>query len=99
MLRAGAQPCIALARRARQPAAMRLVMLEREVRKQGGEHLPVAAVHLREASDHVVAFEEADFHVRKWKDFGRVNASRPRRDRVQPRPESLTPVQASAGSR
>src|SRR5258708_5464841 len=37
--------------------------------------------------------------VRRWKDFGRVSAAKPRRERVQPRPESLTPVQASAGSR
>ena len=36
---------------------------------------------------------------RRWNDLGRVNASNPSRDRVQPRPESLTPVQASAGSR
>src|SRR5882672_6300712 len=35
----------------------------------------------------------------RWNDFGRVNASSPRRDSVQPRPESLTPVHASAGSR
>src|SRR5882762_9685102 len=35
----------------------------------------------------------------RWNDFGRVNASRPKRDSVQPRPESLTPVHASAGSR
>src|SRR6266850_2111440 len=35
----------------------------------------------------------------RWNDFGRVNASSPRFDSVHPRPESLTPVQASAGSR
>ena len=37
--------------------------------------------------------------IRKWNDFGRVSCSKPTRDNVQPRPESLTPVQASAGSR
>lgn len=36
---------------------------------------------------------------RRWNDLGRVNASNPSRDSVQPRPESLTPVQASAGSK
>jgi hypothetical protein len=37
--------------------------------------------------------------IRRWNDFGRVNAAKPRRERVQPRPESLTPVHAKAGSR
>src|SRR5262249_18318659 len=36
---------------------------------------------------------------RRWKDFGRVKASKPSFDSVQPRPESFTPVHASAGSR
>ena len=37
--------------------------------------------------------------VRRWNDFGRVRCSYCRRESEQPRPESLTPVQASAGSR
>src|SRR5688500_17923259 len=36
---------------------------------------------------------------RRWNDFGRVNVSMPSWESVQPRPESFTPVQASAGSR
>ena len=34
---------------------------------------------------------------RRWNDFGRVNASSPSLESVQPRPESFTPVHASAG--
>src|SRR5262249_28115145 len=37
--------------------------------------------------------------VRRWNDLGRVRCSKPTRDNVQPRPESFTPVHASAGSR
>ena len=36
---------------------------------------------------------------RRWNDFGRVRCSYWSRESEQPRPESLTPVQASAGSR
>src|SRR6185295_4115832 len=99
IFRAGRDPGVAFVRRGGKPAAMRLEVPEPQAGKQRREHLAVAALDLREAADDVVALEQADVHFRKWNDFGRVKASRPRRDNVTPRPESLTPVQASAGSR
>jgi hypothetical protein len=106
VLRAAAQPRVAVGRRLRQAALERAVVGELQVfqvgRKQVGEHLAVAARDAGEATDDVVALQQADAHQafrRRWNDFGRVKLSSPILESVQPRPESFTPVQASAGSR
>src|SRR5262249_51258608 len=56
---------------------------------------------MAEPFEDVITFEQTDFYKfsRRWKDFGRVKASKPSFDSVHPRPESFTPVHASAGSR
>ena len=105
-LRPGAKVRIAGIGRRRQAAVASIVVGEakpgRVRTEQRCEHLAVPAGDAGKTPRDVIAFEQADVHYRvnrKWKDLGRVKLSSPSRDSVQPRPESFTPVQASAGSR
>ena len=71
-------------------------------REQGAQHVGGVTADRPVALVDVVALEDADAghsESRRWNDFGRVTARNPSVDRVTPRPESFTPVHASAGSR